>query len=118
MNGTERQRVATVIERIRQQVESYPFMVNDQPINCSCSVGFAAYPFNRQHPQQLSWEQVLELADTGLYLAKASQRNAWVEVTPGTTSELSGEQVVKQAQSLLQQGHLQVNSNLKSLQFD
>ena len=118
MNGTERQRVATVIERIRQQVESYPFMVNDQPINCSCSIGFAAYPFNLAHPQQLSWEQVLEVADAGLYVAKASQRNAWVEITAGNTGALSAEQLVKQAQRLLQQGQLKANSNLKALQFD
>ena len=43
---------------------------------------------------------------------------AWVEITAGNTGALSAEQLVKQAQRLLQQGQLKANSNLKALQFD
>lgn len=119
MHTTEREHITTIIERIRQQVESYPFMVNDQPINCSCSIGFAAYPFNSQHPQQLSWEQVLEVADAGLYLAKVLQRNAWVGIESGSgLLNITSDQLVKRAHELTKEGKLKLVTNIKQFNAD
>ena len=60
-------------------VERYPFDMGDgQVARMTCSVGFAAYPFLPSQPDALSLEQVVAVADRGLYIAKKSGRNAWV----------------------------------------
>ncbi|KZN65778.1 hypothetical protein N473_12210 [Pseudoalteromonas luteoviolacea CPMOR-1] len=66
------------VERVRRQVECFPFLVNEQPIQVTCSIGFAPYPLTNGANHTLSWEQVIELADNGLYMAKKEHRNAWV----------------------------------------
>ncbi|MDK1287344.1 diguanylate cyclase domain-containing protein [Pseudoalteromonas umbrosa] len=66
------------VERVRRQVECFPFVVNEQPIQVTCSIGFAPYPLMNGAKSTLSWEQVIELADNGLYMAKKEHRNAWV----------------------------------------
>ncbi|MEZ5457658.1 MAG: hypothetical protein R3F04_16390 [Lysobacteraceae bacterium] len=52
----------------------------DQGLNLSrtCSIGFAPLPWCRQAPERIGWEQVVDFADTGLYLAKHLQRDAWI----------------------------------------
>ncbi|GEK11005.1 tetratricopeptide repeat-containing diguanylate cyclase [Pseudoalteromonas peptidolytica] len=105
-----------VMERIRRQVEIYPFIVNDQVINCTCSIGFAPFPFYPSEPEKLGWEHVLELADGGLYLAKASRRNAWVGVLAGEGEALSGSSpLAHNLQTYLQTGRLSTLSNLADL---
>ena len=49
----------------------------------TCSVGYAAFPFSSTQPALLSWQQVLKLADLGLYAAKRSGRAAWVGLSCG-----------------------------------
>ena len=44
----------------------------------TCSVGYAAYPFDLQDPAWVGWELLMEVVDACLYLAKRSGRNAWV----------------------------------------
>ena len=66
-------------ERVRKAVESHPFDIgNGRSLFKTCTVGFAVYPFGPQNPFELSWEQVLRLADMALYIGKNSGRNAWV----------------------------------------
>jgi diguanylate cyclase (GGDEF)-like protein len=47
-----------------------------RPLAKTCSIGFACFPFLPEQPRLLSWSQVVELADQGLYIAKRSGRNA------------------------------------------
>lgn len=68
-------------ERIRSIVASHEFdLGKGMAIYRTCSIGFAGYPFFRQQPQRLGWEQVVDVADQALYLAKRRGRNAWVGV--------------------------------------
>ncbi|MEZ7206727.1 diguanylate cyclase [Pseudoalteromonas sp. DY56-GL79] len=116
MPDIDRAAAHEVTERIRRQVESYPFVVNDQTINCTCSIGFAPFPFDPTQPDKLSWEHVLELADGGLYLAKESHRNAWVGVHTGDEEVQSpAEHMVQNLRSYLQAGKLKTWSNLSDL---
>ncbi len=76
---------AALAERIRSRVESTPFGVADgQKVRITCSVGFASWPFFRHEPEALGWQEVLDLADRCLYLAKNSGRNAWIGVVVQT----------------------------------
>ncbi len=74
---SQRRDIPIVAERIRRSVEMWPFVLPDgQVIRCTCSLGFAPYPFHTNHP--LTWQEVVDLADQFLYRAKAEGRNRWV----------------------------------------
>ena len=73
-----------VAERIRAVVAGRPFQLpGGVAMDCTCSVGYACYPFVPAAPRLLGWEQVVELADQALYLAKAAGRNRWATLVAG-----------------------------------
>jgi len=79
--ATHRDEARVVAERIRLAVAGRPFVLPDgQTLAKTCSIGFACFPFLPEQPRLLSWSEVVELADQGLYLAKRSGRNAWAAV--------------------------------------
>src|SRR5580658_2854561 len=55
---------------------------NERRLARSCSVGWAAFPWLPPSCSDLSVEEVLRLADRGLYLAKQGGRNQAVGVVP------------------------------------
>ena len=73
---TERSLAAMHAERLRQAVESRVIRIDGSaPIQVTCSVGYAAYPFNVKDPDAESWMQVVALADHAAYIAKRAGRN-------------------------------------------
>jgi diguanylate cyclase (GGDEF)-like protein len=79
--ATDRGGAHVVAERIRQAVSSRDFVLPDgTPLARTCSIGFACYPFLPSHPRLMSWSQLVELADVGLYISKHSGRDAWTAV--------------------------------------
>ncbi len=79
--ATDRSGAHVVAERIRHAVSSRDFVLPDgTPLARTCSIGFACYPFTPSHPRLMSWSQVVELADVGLYISKHSGRDAWTAV--------------------------------------
>lgn len=68
-------------ENVRQAVTSSGCKIDDtHEIHCSCSIGFAMYPFFCDQPSELAWTQVTEVADKCLYEAKQTGRNRWVGI--------------------------------------
>ncbi|MDB5934085.1 MAG: hypothetical protein JWQ01_1429, partial [Massilia sp.] len=79
--ATHRDEAKVVAERIRRAVADREFVLPDGArVRKTCSIGFACFPFVPSVPRLLSWSEVVELADQGLYLAKRSGRNAWAAV--------------------------------------
>lgn len=77
--GASRAKAGELAERIRTAVNGSPFHFNgNDPIDVTCSIGFAPYPFLCGRPDALSWKETLALADAALYAAKNGGRNAWV----------------------------------------
>lgn len=75
---------AKLAERLRSQVDSHEFTIGEgRVLHCSCSIGFAGFPFYPPFPGYFGWSQIIEMADQALYIAKKSGRNAWVGVQPG-----------------------------------
>ncbi|MEM7081174.1 MAG: two-component regulator propeller domain-containing protein [Pseudomonadota bacterium] len=67
-------------ERIRAAMENAVFSVgNGQATRSTASIGITGFPFCRTRPDLMDWEQLLSLADTAMYRAKAT-RNAWVSI--------------------------------------
>ncbi len=76
--ATHRDEAGVVAERMRRVVAERDFVLPDGVrLSKTCSIGFACFPFLPAQPRLLSWSQVVELADQGLYIAKRSGRNAW-----------------------------------------
>ncbi len=70
--------IATLAERVRCDIERTVFELDDgQIVRLTASIGFACFPFVLERPELVTWEQVLGIADSALYLAK-KRRNAWV----------------------------------------
>ncbi len=55
----------------------------------TCSVGFAILPFFPDHPNLMSWQDVMRVADLGLYAAKRAGRNGWVGLFAGEGEPVS-----------------------------
>ncbi|WP_244390255.1 GGDEF domain-containing protein [Pseudoalteromonas sp. KAN5] len=105
---------AHTLNRVRNAVADHQFTLNhDESLQCTCSVGFASYPFIAAMPELFNWEQVIELADGALYLAKENQRNAWVGIAPSTEkTHWQSDDVVKHYRKYLLAGELQSYSNI------
>lgn len=75
---TNRAEAQGMAERIRNIICSREFELADGVrLKRTCSIGFSCFPFLPAHPRLLSWMQVVELADQGLYMAKRGGRNRW-----------------------------------------
>ena len=111
---TDRDRADELAERIRASVADQPFRLDDgQHLHVTCSVGHAAWPFLRAHPQTVDWLGVVSLADLGLLTAKRMGRNAWVGLH-GTAAALP-EGLLRRAQAsplrMLRAGEMAVTSS-------
>jgi len=64
-----------VAERIREVVSTCPFkLLDDLEISRTCSVGYACFPFIPKQPHLITWSQVINFADQGLYMVKRAGR--------------------------------------------
>lgn len=79
MRSANRQQGADYAERLRTIVENNIFTdANDHEYRITCSVGLAAYPGFKDDVAMMSYAQAIDIADSALYCAKNSGRNAWV----------------------------------------
>lgn len=106
---------AHAVEKIRAEIADRLFKLNNgESLHATCSIGFASYPLLAAKPQLFSWEQIIELADGGLYLAKENQRNAWVGIKASdSTLHQQSEEVVKNYRMHLEQRTLHVTTNIE-----
>lgn len=109
-----RKYVTVLAERIRRSVAGQAFDVGDsRRIALTCSIGLAEYPLHRDPQQQMGWEQMVDLADAGLYWIKHHGRDGWAELkpTPGTdlASLMSG--LHSGAQALIDSGRVVIVSS-------
>ncbi len=81
----DRRPPSRLAERIRTRVEQHPFLLpSDHTIRLTCSVGYAVFPFAGDLPDLLGWEQIISVADAGMYFAKTHGRNRSVGIVAGS----------------------------------
>jgi len=84
----DRREAATIAEKIRAALADHPFHLPDGTIlRRTASIGYAVYPWLPARPRAIGWEEVVDLADHGLYTAKRGGRNAWVGVESTPAAE-------------------------------
>ncbi|NHZ88399.1 diguanylate cyclase [Massilia sp. CCM 8733] len=117
--ATHRDDAKVVAERIRQAVANRDFVLPDgTAVRKTCSIGFACFPFVPEEPRLLSWSEVVELADQGLYLVKRSGRNAWAGIysTPDTRHEGVFARLIHHLDQALTDGEARLVTNIDEVQ--
>jgi len=78
---TDRAQGHFIAARILDFVRSRPFdLGNGVLLEKTCSLGYCPYPMAPDHPDALSWQKIVEVADRCLYAAKLSGRDGWVGI--------------------------------------
>ncbi len=116
LRNVDRENFTIHVERIRQAVENHQFDIGtESPIQLTCSIGIAVFPFLMSYPEVLPWTKVVDLADVCLFAAKRSGRNAWVGIIPTilTMNEDLTSDFDKNISSLIQQGKIEMKTSLK-----
>ena len=114
--ATHRDDARVVAERMRRVVAEREFVLPDGVrLSKTCSIGFASFPFLPAQPRLLSWSQVVELADQGLYIAKRSGRNAWAAVYGTERARADGlfPRLMHQLDDAVAGGEVRLVSNLE-----
>ena len=84
---SDRRTGSVLAERIRAAIEAREFELGDgRSARRTCSIGFASFPFSIPHPDVLTWEQVVAIADEALRRAKSAGANRWVGVMASETA--------------------------------
>ncbi|HEY8942560.1 MAG TPA: GGDEF domain-containing protein, partial [Cellvibrio sp.] len=107
----DREDAPLMAERIRKAIANHVFKLPDgSDLKKTCSIGFACFPFVREAPTALTWEQVIDVADHALYAAKKSGRNRSVGLAAsGTTNpEMLYQRIGSDIETLLEQHELSV----------
>ncbi|WP_229459250.1 sensor domain-containing diguanylate cyclase [Massilia cavernae] len=115
--ATYRDDAKLVAERIRSAVANRDFTLPDGTrLKKTCSIGFACFPFLQSQPRAVSWSEVVEFADQGLYLAKRSGRNGWAAIysTPDTQPEGLVPRLIHHFEDALAVGEIRLVTNLES----
>jgi len=73
----------TPTERIRKNIQDYPFYVEDKRVQITVSLGVSGYPEHSEDKTEL-----IEFADTALYISKESGRNQTSIFTPDMPKKL------------------------------
>jgi diguanylate cyclase (GGDEF)-like protein len=81
--NTEATHYNVIADRILQAIRQARFRSGEhdsEELTCTCSIGISHFPFVPENPQALNWEQVIDIADTALYMAKSEGRDRWVAI--------------------------------------
>ncbi|MBL3617492.1 MAG: GGDEF domain-containing protein [gamma proteobacterium endosymbiont of Lamellibrachia anaximandri] len=111
-----RQGAEKYAERIRAELANHQYQVGGGHVTrLSGSIGLTMFPFVPRKSQQLSWEQVITIADEAAYLAKENGRNAWVALygTRRASPEDVYERFSTDLEGLVNQGMVDVTTSIE-----
>ena len=87
---TDRENAGLLCTRVLEAVRDLPFDVgNGVQVHKTCSIGWAPFPWMHEDTGMLSLDNVIELADKALYLAKREGRNRSFGLLPAPAATVS-----------------------------
>ena len=88
--STDRAHAALLCARILEVINATPYRLeNGATVILTCSVGWAPFPWIPEAVDALTLEQVIEIADRALYLAKKTGRNQAIGLLPSKAAVLT-----------------------------
>jgi diguanylate cyclase (GGDEF)-like protein len=91
---TDRGDAATLANRVLHFVGREPFEIEGcVSIPCTCSIGWAVFPWFENNAEAIPYGEVIRLADYALYQAKKKGRNQAVGLLPTRKEPMSGAKV-------------------------
>jgi diguanylate cyclase (GGDEF)-like protein len=88
--STDRAHAALLCSRILEVISANPYVLeNGENVLLTCSVGWAPFPWIPEAVDALTLEQVIEIADRALYLAKKTGRNHAIGLLPSKEAVLT-----------------------------
>jgi len=84
LKNMDPEKLAEFTSKLRGSLAEIDLAKNNQELKRTCSIGFTPFPFYADAPDLLSFEEIMILADLGLYQAKKQGRDQSVLVSPGT----------------------------------
>jgi diguanylate cyclase (GGDEF)-like protein len=92
--SADHQGISVFCDRILEIISGERFeLSNNVNLRKTCSIGWAPYPWCETDPEAICPEDVIELADMALYLAKAGGRNQSVGFLPSELAMSSPERI-------------------------
>ncbi len=82
---TDRRDARTLAERVLEAVGTEEFEIHGTKLRRSCCVGWAVFPWYCDQPEEVSYTDVLRLADTALYKAKSDGKNRAMGMMPSNS---------------------------------
>lgn len=106
---TDRKDAAHLAKRVLYALAGEPFEIEGcLNLKCTCSIGWAAFPWFVQEPKRVAYDEVLRLADRALYDAKKAGKNQAVGLVAAR------EQADSQAGSVLMGKHARLSEQLSA----
>jgi diguanylate cyclase (GGDEF)-like protein len=105
---------AAFAERIRSRVAEHAFDVGSgMRVTQTCSIGFASFPLVREHPEAHGWQEVVNVADRMLYLAKEMGRDSWAGVceAEGEPSDELSRRISEDLSGCISRGEIQCQTS-------
>jgi len=94
LRDTAYEHIAQFATEVRRRIENGLFNVSEDPddtVRRTCSIGYTPFPFHRDEPARVSFDQAVMLAELGLHHAKRTGRNRTVGVMPTDTPPSAGD---------------------------
>jgi diguanylate cyclase (GGDEF)-like protein len=120
--NTESAQCAVIAERLLDAVRAADFVIDDKGtrLKCTCSVGISHFPFLRHLPDVLDWEQIVDIADIAVYMAKALGRDGWVTIhgtdaMPPEQAAATMEHIKSDLRTVIENGWITVEGSYDNL---
>ncbi|MCG8338247.1 MAG: diguanylate cyclase [Proteobacteria bacterium] len=102
LKNTKSQYLIQFAEKLGRKVKEYDFAISSKKtVKLTCSIGFTNLPLDNNHPDYLTLNDAITLADQALYHSKKNGRNRWTGIQ-STDRQITTKDIPYISQSLIE----------------